>query len=81
MLAGKLPFDAAAVVARLRGRSSPPPPSVAGTRAEIDPALAELVDRCLSADPAARPTASAIARALRERGDVAPDRAIASELR
>ncbi len=81
MLTGKLPFEAAAVVARLRGRSSPPPPSIAAPRAEVDPALAELVDRCLSADPTARPTAPEIARVLRERGDVARDHAIATDLR
>ncbi len=64
LLTGKLPFDASSVVARLRGRSSPPPPSVGATRPEIDATLADLVDRCLSADPAARPTAKDLGRAL-----------------
>jgi len=63
VLSGKLPFDAAEVVARLRGRSSPAP-SLRAVCTHLDGAVVEIVERCLLADPAARPTAAEIARAL-----------------
>jgi serine/threonine-protein kinase len=64
MLSGRLPFDAVAVMARLRGRSTPPPPSLSAVSADVEPEVAELVDKCLSEDPARRPTARAVADAL-----------------
>src|SRR5205823_6570510 len=65
LLSRRLPFDATQVVARLRGRSSPPPPSLGALCPNVDVAVVEVVERCLAADPAARPTAAEIANALR----------------
>jgi predicted Ser/Thr protein kinase len=65
LLVGRLPFRDPLFVRRVHGRSIPPPPSLAVTRPKLDRAVAEIVDRCLSLDPSARPTATEAAAALR----------------
>jgi serine/threonine-protein kinase len=65
LLAGRLPFRDPLYVRRLHGRSLPPPPSLTVARPRLDRAVAHVVDRCLSLDPAQRPTAAEAAAALR----------------
>ncbi len=65
MLVGRLPFRDPLYVRRLHGRSLPPPPSLTVARPRLDRGVAAIVDRCLSLDPAQRPTAAEAAGALR----------------
>ena len=53
MLSGGLPFDGSAVAVLLAHISRRPPP-LAEVAPGVDPRLAEIVDRCLAKDPAAR---------------------------
>jgi serine/threonine-protein kinase len=64
-LSRRLPFDAAQVKARLRGGSLPPTPSLAAENGAVDARVADLVERCLASEPAARPTAREVADGLR----------------
>lgn len=66
LLVGRLPFRDPLFVRRVHGRSMPPPPSLAMVRPKLDRAVAEIVDRCLSLEPTARPTAAEAAAALRD---------------
>jgi len=65
MLVGRLPFRDPLYVRRLHGRSLPPPPSLTVARPRLDRGVAAIVDRCLSLDPAQRPTAAEAVAALR----------------
>ncbi|HEU0033301.1 MAG TPA: serine/threonine-protein kinase [Kofleriaceae bacterium] len=58
LLGGALPFDVPPVYAR------PAPPPLASRCPHVRPEVCTLVDRCLAIDPAARPTAAALASAL-----------------
>ncbi|MDP3277108.1 MAG: serine/threonine-protein kinase [Deltaproteobacteria bacterium] len=51
LLCGSLPHEGCTLTQR-----SEAPPSIASRRADLDPELASLVDRCVSTDPADRPT-------------------------
>ena len=64
LLVGRPPFRDPLYVRRLHGRSLPPPPPLSVARPRIDPAVASLVDRCLSLDPARRPSAREAAQTL-----------------
>jgi len=66
LLVGRLPFRDPLFVRRVHGRSIPPPPSLVVARPKLDRAVAEIVDRCLSMDPEARPTAAEAAAALHD---------------
>jgi serine/threonine-protein kinase len=65
LLVGRPPFRDPLYVRRLHGRSLPPPPSLAVVRPRLDRGVAGIVDRCLSLDLRARPTAREAAEALR----------------
>ena len=64
LLVGSMPFAESPAFAALCGHTIATPAPVGALRRDIDPVLAELVDRCLSLEPAARPTASEVTRAL-----------------
>ncbi|HEY3815721.1 MAG TPA: serine/threonine-protein kinase [Polyangiaceae bacterium] len=73
LLVGRPPFRDPLFVRAVHGRSLPPPTPLAMARPRLDRRFAELVDRCLSLDPQARPTAQEAARVLKEvRLDVEP---------
>jgi predicted Ser/Thr protein kinase len=65
LLVGRPPFRDPLYVRMLHGRSMPPPPSLTVARPRLDRGVASVVDRCLSFDPAQRPTAAEAAAALR----------------
>jgi serine/threonine-protein kinase len=64
LLVGRPPFRDPLFVRSVHGRSLPPPASLAVARPRLDRRFAECVDRCLSLDPGARPTAQETARVL-----------------
>jgi serine/threonine-protein kinase len=66
LLVGRLPFRDPLFVRRVHGRSIPPPPSLVVARPKLDRTVAEIVDRCLSLDPEARPSAAEAAAALHD---------------
>ena len=65
LLTARLPYEEAAVLARLRGRSAPPAMSLASACPTLDPETAHLLDRCLSADASQRPTAADLLHAIK----------------
>jgi serine/threonine-protein kinase len=64
LLTGSSPFLDPPAVRRLNGQSDRPPPSIACLCDGLTIDLADLLDRCLSLEPAARPTAGEVALAL-----------------
>ena len=64
LLVGRPPFRDPLFVRRVHGRPLPPPPSLLVARPRLEPAVADVVDRCLALDPAARPTAREASRVL-----------------
>jgi serine/threonine-protein kinase len=66
LLVGRPPFRDPLFVRAVHGRSLPPPTSLAVARPRLDRRFAECIDRCLSLDPNARPTAKEAARVLKE---------------
>lgn len=80
LLVGRPPFRDPLYVRRLHGRSLPPAPSLAVARPRLDRGVADVVDRCLSLDPSARPTAAEAAQALAE-AHLAADHASLPSLR
>ena len=65
LLVGETPHVEPALLARLRGRSVPPPASFVTRCPGLDDAIAECLDRCISSAPAARPTAAEVAALLK----------------
>ena len=65
-LAGRRPFAAPNLPALLHAICEEDPPRLADLRPGLPPALADLVARCLSRDPADRPAAAEAARTLAE---------------
>ena len=57
LLSGRAPFAEAPVLARLAGRSCPPP-------AALENRIGAFVERCLSFDPAKRPSAAEAEEAI-----------------
>jgi serine/threonine-protein kinase len=66
LLVGRPPFRDPLFVRAVHGRSLPPPTSLALLRPRLDRTVCDLIDRCLSLDPARRPTAKEAARILRD---------------
>ena len=66
LLVGRPPFRDPLYVRAVHGRSLPPPASLAAARPRLDRRVADCVDRCLSLDPKARPTAQEVARVLKD---------------
>jgi serine/threonine-protein kinase len=66
LLTGKSPFPEPPALMRLAGRTMPPPPPLRDLCPKVPPAVAAIVQRCISRDPADRPTASEVAETLRE---------------
>ena len=66
LLVGRPPFRDPLYVRAVHGRSLPPPASLAAARPRLDRRAADCVDRCLSLDPKARPTAQEVARVLKD---------------
>jgi len=66
LLVGRPPFRDPLFVRAVHGRSLPPPTSLAVARPRLDRRFADCVDRCLSLDPNARPTAKEAARVLKD---------------
>jgi serine/threonine-protein kinase len=66
LFSGEIPFARPPVWARWRGRDAPAP-SLAVRRPDLPGEVVALIDSCLRLDPALRPTADAIATALRGR--------------
>jgi serine/threonine-protein kinase len=58
------PFPEAPVLARMHGRPMPPVASLARAPKPIPPAAIAILDACLAEDPAARPTAAALAAVI-----------------
>ena len=63
ILAGQLPFERPAILARAL-HEEVVPPSLRNRRPDLDPLLAETIEHALSADPAHRPTAQQLANQL-----------------
>ena len=73
LFVGRPPFRDPLFVRAMHKRSLPPPTSLAAARPRLDQRFAECIDRCLSLDPSARPTAQEAARVLKDvRLDAAP---------
>jgi serine/threonine protein kinase len=66
LLTGKSPFVEPPALMRLAGRSAPPPEPLLRMRPKLPPGAAQIIERCLSHDPAARPTAREVAEKLAE---------------
>ncbi len=66
LLVGRPPFRDPLFVRAVHGRSLPPPTPLGLARPRLDRRFADLVDRCLSLDRNARPTAQEAARVLKE---------------
>ncbi|HTQ41862.1 MAG TPA: serine/threonine-protein kinase [Polyangiaceae bacterium] len=66
LFVGRPPFRDPLFVRATHGRSLPPPASLALARPRLDRRFAECIDRCLSLDPKARPTAEEAARVLKD---------------
>ena len=64
LLAGRLPFTAPPVIARLQGRGAAMTTPLADVRSDLPPELVRLVDRCLLESPDARPAAELVAACL-----------------
>lgn len=64
LFTGEIPFSRPPVWARWRG-SDATAPSLSVKRPELPAAIAALIDSCLHLDPSLRPTAEAVANALR----------------
>lgn len=65
LLSGRLPFDAPQASAVLLKQATVPAPSLRSVAPTVPEALAQVIDRCLSKDPADRyPTGEALAEAL-----------------
>ena len=64
LLTGKLPFSANTVAGWAAAHLRDTPEPVTGTRSELTPQLARLVERCLAKPPQDRPSAAEVARAL-----------------
>jgi len=58
LLTGKAPFEEARQSGRLRANLNAAPPSIAERLPGIHPTVATIIDRCLSKDPEARPSAA-----------------------
>lgn len=67
LLAGRTPFLEPLVMLKLAGRPMMGPAPLGIFAPDLHPALASLFERCLSEDPALRPTAAAIVEALQAR--------------
>jgi predicted Ser/Thr protein kinase len=66
LLVGRPPFRDPLFVRAVHGRSLPPPTPLGVARPRLDRRFADLVDRCLSLDRNARPTAQEAAQVLKE---------------
>jgi hypothetical protein len=64
LLTGRLPFAGGSPMALAAAHIKDAPPTVRSLRPDLDPQLAELIDRCLRKVPADRPSADDIARTL-----------------
>jgi serine/threonine protein kinase len=73
LLTGRLPFDEPPIRRRMRGEGTLPPPSLARSVPGADASAMEVLDRCLSDEPSARPTAHAVEEALRRARTAARD--------
>jgi serine/threonine-protein kinase len=72
-LSGRLPFEGPDAVTVLARHVTDPAPPLASVVAGVPPRLAEVIDRCLSKDPAARyPTGDALADAVAQALDRRP---------
>ena len=69
VLTGKRPFPEAPVSAKLSGRALPAAVPFRVASPTLPPEIAQLLDRAMSHDPRARPTAKEMATALREAAD------------
>jgi serine/threonine protein kinase len=66
LLTGKRPFGEAPVQTKLNGRIPAPAPPIKHYCPTLPPKIAALLDRAMSHDPRARPTATELAAVLRE---------------
>jgi hypothetical protein len=66
LFVGRPPFRDPLFVRAMHSRSLPPPASLAVARPRLDRRFADCIDRCLSLDPNARPTAEEAARVLKD---------------
>ncbi len=64
LLAGRPPITGATAAAVVRGHLATSPPPLASLRSDLSPDFAALVMRCLEKDPARRPDAEELTRAL-----------------
>jgi hypothetical protein len=64
VLTGSLPYDGSAALRALKGETYVPPPSIRARCPTLDVAVADVIDRCLRAEPEARPLAKAVADAF-----------------
>jgi hypothetical protein len=61
---GRPPFQATTPLAMLAAHLQQPPPPVLSVRPDLEPELARLIDACLVKEPAKRPSATDLVRAL-----------------
>jgi len=64
LVTGAPPFNASSPMGLIAAHIKDPAPPVRSRRPDLDAQFADLIDRSLAKDPAARPSADAIARAL-----------------
>jgi tRNA A-37 threonylcarbamoyl transferase component Bud32 len=64
LAAGQLPFTGQTSMELVAAHIKDIPPRLSSLRPDFDPHLAELIDRCLAKDPARRPAAADVAKAL-----------------
>jgi serine/threonine protein kinase len=64
VLTGSLPYEGSAALRALKGETYAAPPSIRARCPMLDVAIADVIDRCLLADPEARPLARAVADAF-----------------
>lgn len=67
LLAGQRPFPVALAELRLDGAALPEPLPLREACASLEPALAELFERCLAPEPEARPSVTTLRAALAAR--------------
>lgn len=76
LMTGQRPYEAETPAAAAAAHLRQPPRALLDVRADADPDLAELIERCLAKEPRHRPSAATIARSLDRvrQGQVGPGR-------
>ena len=82
MLAGKVPFDGSSLTATLIAVTHEDPPPLTALAPDVNPQLAELIERLLTKDPSGRPaSAEEVSREIARLGEVVPQSALGKHSR